>query len=1214
MSDEFAWRAARLGVAQICEAAGFEKSNSSAFDVLTEVYIAYLKKLGKRCRVRAEDGNRTETNVLDLHAALTDLGLRVVDNLHLEIRKGSNDVLSIKNVGIDEDLSTMTKASLKLLEPPSDRNTDETTAAKSPYDEESGDEDDDDDDDESDGDEEQVEGVESDTENTIYGIKFRSIAEVGETIPNWLPPFPTIIEKAPEPSPIAPVISPAPNTIATAEGDGAVSKDTFNDVSEHLDFIQTSSNINAISVSPAYTIQHPGHSHNDNDIVSFSDDEDFQRRTSLDNLFSDNNKGYGSFLKSSSGKGNNLHLSSGLGLVMGMGVDNMSLVPRTPPDMSGTDDEELSASSEDEAMVQEIVESPLVPGKRDRTGPTKKVMSDPDYSSSITTTYGAVKMGGRAYGGARRSQGLDDYAESTYEEDGAKKASAVKRDKRNDKREKESIREKDKEEKRPLQETPINSAVEVDPRASNNASIVPKMTLSMKKHTNDDQARSNSKKEHRANGENDVNASINNDMVSVLKIKKGVKVSRGEGKIPKSEKNEKGVKNEKTEKVIKDNRLSMKDGQDQRDSSTTPKVPSPRQPVKSKASSSLTNSSFKGRKGESEVKDGHKEKGGHGSRSPSKSQSVGKKDGRKPPSSPSKAGRSGKDEFKSMLSLVVNGGDKDRKRDGSKKSAGLSPSKPKLHRSRSTSPSPKPSVPRFTSTSGDKHDKNGKRIGQLGVKKEKENGIGGTKIRIKHNSMSDAGGSMGGDDSTSAQLHESLSSRVPTEKPKFKSTGHKEGKGDIPIQKKKLLKGAKVSGSGKDKGRSGGGSSPSDKNRKRKHDGYDEASLKDHGEKRIRDGKSSVSGQDKKLKVKLGLSLGMDADVNASISMEGKKVGKGSAPSVKLSTSNKQRQMEFDISNSHISQINVISKKEVGDGDSKDRDASDTKYKISGTKRPHSPSPSTTLPATVEELFAIPDDMDILQARSRRASANYMSKQEATRAKSPTSLQLATPAVADSFEKTGKPQVIDTFNAGDERSHAQSQQITPRPVFVVKDKAQPSAKEKNPLENLPKTSFGDDSSDDENLLLGDLVKSQHKHSLKEGKKKKKDKKERKEKKKHKREREYDARPRSDSPALSPQRPTQLLKVPSIKLKISRPVDSQPKGISKSNPPTRTPTPTPLLELSQPHVEYNCIMCKEADTEAMISCDKCETWMHFGCVGLTQAQVDGINQWFCENCR
>lgn len=48
---------------------------------------------------------------------------------------------------------------------------------------------------------------------------------------------------------------------------------------------------------------------------------------------------------------------------------------------------------------------------------------------------------------------------------------------------------------------------------------------------------------------------------------------------------------------------------------------------------------------------------------------------------------------------------------------------------------------------------------------------------------------------------------------------------------------------------------------------------------------------------------------------------------------------------------------------------------------------------------------------------------------------------------------------------------------------------------------------------------------------------------------------------------------------------------------------------------HCAKCDRPDTvDNLVGCDKCETWMHFGCAGVTDSIADPNRSWKCDRCR
>lgn len=48
------------------------------------------------------------------------------------------------------------------------------------------------------------------------------------------------------------------------------------------------------------------------------------------------------------------------------------------------------------------------------------------------------------------------------------------------------------------------------------------------------------------------------------------------------------------------------------------------------------------------------------------------------------------------------------------------------------------------------------------------------------------------------------------------------------------------------------------------------------------------------------------------------------------------------------------------------------------------------------------------------------------------------------------------------------------------------------------------------------------------------------------------------------------------------------------------------------LEQSCLLCGQPDTSQMVSCDECQRWYHFACVGVTDAIAD--YDWSCQRCQ
>ncbi|CAK9185999.1 unnamed protein product [Ilex paraguariensis] len=72
--DEFARSIARIAVAQVCESAGFQSFQQSAFDIFSDVAVRYIREIGKTANYCANLAGRTECNLFDIIQGLEDLG------------------------------------------------------------------------------------------------------------------------------------------------------------------------------------------------------------------------------------------------------------------------------------------------------------------------------------------------------------------------------------------------------------------------------------------------------------------------------------------------------------------------------------------------------------------------------------------------------------------------------------------------------------------------------------------------------------------------------------------------------------------------------------------------------------------------------------------------------------------------------------------------------------------------------------------------------------------------------------------------------------------------------------------------------------------------------------------------------------------------------------------------------------------------------------
>ncbi|CAK9162996.1 unnamed protein product [Ilex paraguariensis] len=73
-SDDFAQSIARIGVAQVCESAGFQSFQQSALDTFSDVAVRYIREIGKTANHYASLAGRTDCNMFDIIQGLEDLG------------------------------------------------------------------------------------------------------------------------------------------------------------------------------------------------------------------------------------------------------------------------------------------------------------------------------------------------------------------------------------------------------------------------------------------------------------------------------------------------------------------------------------------------------------------------------------------------------------------------------------------------------------------------------------------------------------------------------------------------------------------------------------------------------------------------------------------------------------------------------------------------------------------------------------------------------------------------------------------------------------------------------------------------------------------------------------------------------------------------------------------------------------------------------------
>ncbi|KAL5731471.1 hypothetical protein ACHQM5_004195 [Ranunculus cassubicifolius] len=81
---------AKISVAQICQSIGFNGSQSSALEALSNIAIRYLQSLAKSAAKTANSSGRSQCNVFDIVSGLEDLG----------IVQGFNGATNLKKFGL----------------------------------------------------------------------------------------------------------------------------------------------------------------------------------------------------------------------------------------------------------------------------------------------------------------------------------------------------------------------------------------------------------------------------------------------------------------------------------------------------------------------------------------------------------------------------------------------------------------------------------------------------------------------------------------------------------------------------------------------------------------------------------------------------------------------------------------------------------------------------------------------------------------------------------------------------------------------------------------------------------------------------------------------------------------------------------------------------------------------------------------------------------
>ncbi|XP_022741646.1 transcription initiation factor TFIID subunit 8-like [Durio zibethinus] len=73
-SDDFALAIAKVAIAQVCESVGFQGSQHSALETLSDIIVRYIYSVGKTANFNANLAGRAEANVFDVIQGLEELG------------------------------------------------------------------------------------------------------------------------------------------------------------------------------------------------------------------------------------------------------------------------------------------------------------------------------------------------------------------------------------------------------------------------------------------------------------------------------------------------------------------------------------------------------------------------------------------------------------------------------------------------------------------------------------------------------------------------------------------------------------------------------------------------------------------------------------------------------------------------------------------------------------------------------------------------------------------------------------------------------------------------------------------------------------------------------------------------------------------------------------------------------------------------------------
>lgn len=69
MSDQYALAAAKVAVARLADATGFDALQSSSYSILSELTVRYIEEVGRLSHENTELAGRTEPNAMDVVGA-----------------------------------------------------------------------------------------------------------------------------------------------------------------------------------------------------------------------------------------------------------------------------------------------------------------------------------------------------------------------------------------------------------------------------------------------------------------------------------------------------------------------------------------------------------------------------------------------------------------------------------------------------------------------------------------------------------------------------------------------------------------------------------------------------------------------------------------------------------------------------------------------------------------------------------------------------------------------------------------------------------------------------------------------------------------------------------------------------------------------------------------------------------------------------------------